>query len=91
MCASSEDGDVRVFLDTHVTRGFGGLVVALTGLGLGQGGGVEAGTDIPTHRAPDLAARPPQSALRMSSTRSLASPKSIWVFSRKKSGFCTPA
>ncbi|MSU71097.1 MAG: DUF1624 domain-containing protein [Opitutus sp.] len=27
-------GDVRVFLDTHVTRGFGGLVVALTGLGL---------------------------------------------------------
>lgn len=30
---------------------------ALTGLGLGQGGGVEAGTDIPTHRAPDLAAQ----------------------------------
>jgi hypothetical protein len=26
----------------------------------------------------------------MASTRSLASPKSIWVFSRKNSGFCTP-
>jgi hypothetical protein len=32
-----------------------------------------------------------QSALRMSSTRSLASPKSIAEFSRKNSGFCTPA
>ena len=32
-----------------------------------------------------------QRALRMSSTRSLASPKSIWVFSLKNSGFCTPA
>ena len=34
---------------------------------------------------------PVQRALRMSSTRSLASPKSIWVFSLKNSGFCTPA
>ncbi len=30
-------------------------------------------------------------ALRMSSTRTFASPKSIELFSRKKSGFCTPA
>ena len=30
-------------------------------------------------------------ALMMSSTRSLASPKSIWLLSRKNSGFCTPA
>ena len=30
-------------------------------------------------------------ALRMSSTRSFASPKSIWLFVRKNSGFCTPA
>ncbi len=30
-------------------------------------------------------------ALMMSSTRSLASPNSIWVFSLKNSGFCTPA
>src|SRR5699024_10544311 len=30
-------------------------------------------------------------ALRISSTRSLASPKSIWELSRKNSGFCTPA
>ncbi len=33
----------------------------------------------------------PQSALRMASTRSRASPKSIRVLSRKNSGFCTPA
>ena len=32
-----------------------------------------------------------QRARRMSSTRCLASPKSICVLSRKKSGFCTPA
>ena len=32
-----------------------------------------------------------QRARRMSSTRSLASPKSIAVLSRKNSGFCTPA
>ena len=31
------------------------------------------------------------SAALIASTRSLASPKSIWVFSRKNSGFCTPA
>src|SRR5687768_5036 len=31
------------------------------------------------------------SAIRMSSTRSRASPKSIWLLSRKKSGFWTPA
>jgi hypothetical protein len=31
------------------------------------------------------------SALMMSSTRSFASPKSIWVLSLKNSGFCTPA
>ena len=32
-----------------------------------------------------------QISRRMSSTRSFASPKSIWVLSRKNSGFCTPA
>ena len=35
--------------------------------------------------------RSAQSAPRMSCTRSLASPKSMALFSRKKSGFCTPA
>ena len=35
--------------------------------------------------------RPAQRALMMSSTRSLASPKSMAELSRKKSGFCTPA
>ncbi len=38
-----------------------------------------------------VVARTGHSALMMSSTRSLASPKSIAVLSRKKSGFCTPA
>lgn len=49
--------------------------------GRGAGGGKET------------AARPgtAHSARRMSSTRSFASPKSIWLFSRKNSGFCTPA
>ena len=32
-----------------------------------------------------------ESAELIASTRSLASPNSIWVFSRKNSGFCTPA
>ena len=32
-----------------------------------------------------------ESSALIASTRSLASPKSIWVFSRKNSGFCTPA
>lgn len=36
-------------------------------------------------------AGPRQRAVRMSSTRCLASPKSICEFSRKNSGFCTPA
>ena len=34
---------------------------------------------------------PHYSSRRMSSTRSFASPKSMAVFSRKNSGFCTPA
>ena len=38
-----------------------------------------------------LAPEQGQRALMMSSTRSLASPKSIAVLSLKNSGFCTPA
>ena len=45
------------------------------------------------HPPPGLTGRTheTQRALMMSSTRSLASPKSIWLFSLKNSGFCTPA
>ncbi|MDF9875901.1 nuclear transport factor 2 family protein [Cellulosimicrobium cellulans] len=42
-------------------------------------------------RVEEVGGQPTRSAATMSSTRCFASPKSMAVFSRKNSGFCTPA
>ncbi|GAA2285623.1 hypothetical protein GCM10010415_64720 [Streptomyces atrovirens] len=57
--------------------------------------GRQGGAPVRSVTAP-AARRPSQTGTRdsaptISSTRVLASPKSIWEFSRKNSGFCTPA